>query len=110
MSNLPILQTITFHVVPCNDITEDVLVKCASLFSEHYGLWATSAHEGLSGKRVRLNADRLRQQCLWNANCSVVLALLPSGELIGQAFFVKFPFKDGRVIYIVIIYTVKLIK
>lgn len=89
-------EELTFKTLNRDQISDELLAQCASLFSEHYGVWASTAPVNLRGNRVKLNTNRLRQQCLWNENCSLTIATLPSGVLVGHLFFTKFRYLDGN--------------
>eukprot|EP00026_Physarum_polycephalum_P015177 Phypoly_transcript_15801.p1 GENE.Phypoly_transcript_15801~~Phypoly_transcript_15801.p1 ORF type:complete len:228 (+),score=21.34 Phypoly_transcript_15801:116-799(+) len=85
-----------FTIYRADQVPLEVLTKCATLFSENYGVWAPTAPPNLVGKRVRMNAERLKQQYLWNSEqCHLVTASSPNGDIYGHVFFVKFPFLDG---------------
>jgi len=63
-------------------ITEDMIIEAAALFSRHYGIWS-------SGKRVRMSPERLRAELLppgHEAQCSYVRAILDGHIYIGHAF------------------------
>jgi len=64
------------------EITEDMIIEAAALFSRHYGIWS-------SGKRVRMSPERLRAELLppgHEAQCSYVRAILDGHIYIGHAF------------------------
>lgn len=85
-----------FTTYRADQVPPEVLTKCAALFSENYGVWAPTAPPNLVGKRVRMNAERLKQQYLWNSEqCQLVTTSSPNGDIYGHVFFVKFPFLDG---------------
>ena len=69
------------------------LKECAALFGKHYGVWGPKGHK--PGERVKLGAQRLKDQCLFNSNCSVALAKTQSRQLVGHAFVCRFPWGDG---------------
>jgi GNAT superfamily N-acetyltransferase len=77
-------------------INEDLLEKCAKLFSTNYGIWGEKGVK--PGKPVTLSASRLKSQYLFNPRtCSVVTAMTyKSDELVGHAFVCRFPFLDGN--------------
>jgi hypothetical protein len=78
-----------------DSVTEDLLVHCAALFSEHYGVWGSSAPATLQGRRIRMTAARLRKDLLFNEQCCLVVAYV-KGELVGHVFFTRFPYERVR--------------
>lgn len=71
------------------EVDDTLLNKCAELFSGHYGVWGEGGR-GIPGQPVKLTAQRLRQQCLFNDNCFVVTAMDGAGTLKGHAMGVRF--------------------
>ncbi|TBU38820.1 hypothetical protein BD309DRAFT_873564 [Dichomitus squalens] len=76
--------------VPGVDVTEDQLKTCAALFSQNYSVWAPSVGPPLkAGGRVRMNATKLRAQCLSNPEDSVLVLRYKEEQLVGHAFATK---------------------
>lgn len=78
-------------------ITQYVLEKCATLFSENYGVWGEAAGP-FPGRPVKLSHSRLRNDYLFNPQtCSLITADTGDFEdIIGQAFVCSFPFLVGK--------------
>lgn len=55
---------IVYTTLPASEVTSTQLDQCATLFSEHYGVWGQGAEA--PGTRVKLSSARLRSQCLFN--------------------------------------------
>lgn len=84
---------INIEVLQAQSVSDALLSQCAALFGDHYGLWG---ERGLKpGVHVKMGAARLKKQCLFNKDCSVVLARKQTGELIGHAFVCRFPWGNG---------------
>lgn len=75
-----------YQMLPCQDITPELLAKCATLFSEHYGTWAES------GKRVKLSPKLLTNNYLFDKDtCFLVTATFSATHtLVGHAFACRF--------------------
>ncbi|GFR41416.1 hypothetical protein Agub_g2099 [Astrephomene gubernaculifera] len=87
---------IVYTRLPGTKVTDEHLIACSKLFSEHYGLWGRQpdpkAPGPKPGSRVRLSPERLRQQSLYDPErCSLVTAHL-GDELIGHAFVTEFEY------------------
>lgn len=66
-------------------VDSDLLEECATLYSNHYGLW--SDRSSLPGRRVRLSSKRLRE---WLDSKDARITLARSGsELVGYAIAVQ---------------------
>lgn len=88
-------------VFSVNMISQELMNQSSSLFSNHYGIWSSSAPPELVGKRVRLNNKRMKEMLLWdNDSCFMVGVFLLSGELIGHAFYCLFPFNQGIIFFL----------
>jgi GNAT superfamily N-acetyltransferase len=81
---------ITFTVQSAATVTSSQLEGCANLFSAHYGVWGDGAPPSLRGQRVRLSANKLREQYLFNEDCCLATATLPDGTIVGHAFATVF--------------------
>ena len=80
------MSTYKYDVIPARAITDKQIQACSHLFSNEYGVWDVQ-------RRVRLSPARLREQCLFNETCFVVIATkLVDGEeeLVGHAFATRF--------------------
>jgi len=66
------------------------LEECSALFSAHYGVWG--ARGPRPGKHVALTPARLREACLFDDQCGVVLCRAngSGGMLLGHALFRRF--------------------
>ncbi|KAH7915090.1 hypothetical protein BJ138DRAFT_1176864 [Hygrophoropsis aurantiaca] len=86
----------SFTVTEGIDVTDHQLTECAALFSAHYGVWGAGVGGGLRpGTRVRMNAAKLRTQCLANPTHSALAAChTPDGLLVGHAFATVWEFAD----------------
>ncbi|OJA17315.1 hypothetical protein AZE42_04137 [Rhizopogon vesiculosus] len=83
------------HLTPGNEITDDLLKSCASLFNTNYGIWGSTAGT-LSqftkpGEPVRLTSSRLRAQCVSSPEKTLLVTCFRTtptlgNQLIGHAF------------------------
>ena len=89
-----VLQMLIYSVIPAGAITDEQLKACSQLFSKEYGVWGANS-KAAPGSRVRLSPARLREQCVFNGTCSVVIAKL-GDELVGHAFTTKFWYAAGE--------------
>ncbi|KAK0655420.1 hypothetical protein B0T16DRAFT_317604 [Cercophora newfieldiana] len=99
-----ITTTETFCEFQAEDVTDEMLAEAAKLFSEHYGIWGTAPpdHEflGTPGRRVRMTASRLRNQCLpIGAQCSYVCVKVDD-VLAGNAFACRWNYKGRQVCWV----------
>ncbi|PIL23435.1 hypothetical protein GSI_14746 [Ganoderma sinense ZZ0214-1] len=88
----PLLSHLKPHILFGNEITDEQLVQCASLFSKNYGLWGPHAPNPLKpGARVKMQPKKLRAECLGSGDPkdSVLGLMLKDGEFVGQAFATK---------------------
>lgn len=88
---------IVYTTFPAAEVTSMQLQACATLFSEHYGVWGPGA--AAPGGRVRLSPSRLQAQCLFNESCSLTTATAGS-TLVGHVFSAKFQYREGTVSWI----------
>ena len=74
----------------CAEVTSVELEECSALFSAHYGMWG--ARGPRPGKHVTLTPARLREACLFDDQCGVVLCRASGcgGMLLGHALFRRF--------------------
>lgn len=78
-----------FIVKRYDEVTSQDLIDTAALFSAHYGVWG--ARGPRPGQRVSFTPDRLRDACLFDDKCGVVLCREgPGGALLGHALFRTF--------------------
>ena len=76
--------------LPAMSIDDALLSQCAQLFSQHYGVWSSSATTPLVPQsRVRMNLVRMRTNLLFNDTCGVAV-YRERGVVLGQAFFCTF--------------------
>jgi hypothetical protein len=45
------------EVLPLEDVTDDLVTQCASLFNNHYAIWGKSAETASGGKLVEGKFD-----------------------------------------------------
>jgi len=84
---------------PYDDIPDEILKGCSSLFNANYGVWGEKGHR--PNKRVQMSVKLLKELCLSNGNCSLVVAKEPiSGIIRGHVFVCQFPWKDGEACWI----------
>lgn len=76
------------------DPGDEILKECATLFSDHYGVWGpTAPRQG----RVKCSASLLRSQHLFRDSCFLVTARLRSNQmLVGHAFATTFMLPSNR--------------
>ncbi|KAI0554106.1 hypothetical protein F4679DRAFT_527144 [Xylaria curta] len=73
-----------FETFPGTEVTDQMLSEAAKLFSENYGVWGKTSP--LSGKRVSMNARRLREQCFPDATAGSYVRVTVDGTPAGHAF------------------------
>ncbi|OAA68081.1 Acyl-CoA N-acyltransferase [Niveomyces insectorum RCEF 264] len=99
------MATEIFQEFQAEQVTDAMLVGAAQLFGEHYGIWGTppEGHRGALGKpgrRVRMSASRLREQCLpVGAQCSYV-SVTVDGVLAGNAFGCRWMYNGQQVCWV----------
>ena len=72
-----------------NQISDELLLKCATLFSKHYGIWSEKGF--VPGKHVKLSLDKIKQQFLFDNNNYIVIATdFTTSEVIGHAIGARF--------------------
>jgi isopentenyldiphosphate isomerase len=83
------MESSTTTLLPRALVSDADVDDCAALFSGHYGTW--SARGARPGARIALSPARLREACLFDDACGVVLHRdARTGALLGHAFFRKF--------------------
>jgi GNAT superfamily N-acetyltransferase len=76
---------IKFQCVPSFMVPAAVQFECATLFSEHYGVWGCGAPKR-QGLPIRLSPDRLRSEYLFDDDCRLATARRGAdGQLVGYA-------------------------
>ncbi|KAI1693456.1 hypothetical protein Ddc_22810 [Ditylenchus destructor] len=92
---MPPQKNIRFIVWGADTISQELLQRCAELFSENYGTWSEKGPR--PGGKIRMSADRLKKDYLFNTDyCSLITAeLYPNKDLVGHAFICTFPFLTG---------------
>ena len=97
-----LVAKIVYTVLPIGAISDEILKKCAVLFSEHYGTWSSKEEDrdkpppGVKGgSRVRFTSSRLRKEYLFNDQCGLCTATL-EGELLCHDLFTKFAVPEFR--------------
>ena len=83
-------MTPTFRSFTATHVPEEQLAHCASLFSEHYGVWGQQADR--PGTRIKMISRLLRNELLFNEQCHLVAAY-SNEELIGHAMFTRFRYE-----------------
>ncbi|KAH9851392.1 hypothetical protein C2E23DRAFT_830748 [Lenzites betulinus] len=88
----------TFKILDGHDITDEQLKTCATLFSNHYGIWATDAPPPFkSGNRVKMSAAKLRKECLSAPENSLIVTCFLEGDLVGHACVTKWRYEGGYI-------------
>ncbi len=64
------------------ECTDDILLECSELFSNHYGIWKT-------GNRVKLSPYKLKRQCMFDETCNVSI-VRHDGHIVGHCFYTIF--------------------
>ena len=97
---------LNFTLIPGDKVTDTQLKTCATLFSQNYGVWSSlvsspfkpgvhllssiylrsSSYRSCLGTRVKMNANRLREQCFSDPTNSKLALCTLDGVLIGHAF------------------------
>ena len=100
------LVDLNFTLIPGDKVTDTQLKTCATLFSQNYGVWSSlasspfkpgvhllssiylrsSSYRSCLGTRVKMNANRLREQCFSDPTNSKLALCTLDGVLIGHAF------------------------
>ncbi|CAN8096746.1 unnamed protein product [Discula destructiva] len=87
-----------FETFSRDEVTDDMVAQAAKLFSENYGIWGKqSAHPG---KRVRLNAQRLRDQYLPVGTHSSYSSVRINGNLAGNVFACRWSYGGKNICWI----------
>ncbi|KAI0089838.1 hypothetical protein BDY19DRAFT_889007 [Irpex rosettiformis] len=88
-------------VRPGTEVTNDELAKCARLFSDNYGVWGPKVNKPLyPGGRVKMNAARLRKQCLSDPENTILSMRFINGELVGHAFATQWKYGEHVVCWV----------
>ncbi|PPR02729.1 hypothetical protein CVT26_009440 [Gymnopilus dilepis] len=93
----------TFKATSGSSVPDDLLDKCAKLFSGHYGVWSAEAAVKVStflkaGQHVKLNAKKLRAQSLSPPESSVLVTCFEAASpdnLVGHAFATVWQYKGA---------------
>lgn len=90
----------SFEKFDGKEITDDILKEAVELFSKHYGIWGPLAESNLgmfakAGRRVRMSAERLRQQCLPPKVLTTYVRAVVKGKLVGNVFSCRWKY-EGR--------------
>ena len=84
---------------PYEDVTDELLEECSSLFNANYGVWGEKGYR--PKQRVKMSIKLLKESCLFDNTCSIVIARESiSGTILGHAFVCQFPWKDGTACWI----------
>lgn len=81
---------ISYQILPRSQISDDLILKCANLFSSHYGIWSD---KGTSpGKSVKLSTKMVKELFLFDDDTFLVIATHNTsheivGHVIGRRFF-----------------------
>ncbi|KAF8653532.1 hypothetical protein AX16_003916 [Volvariella volvacea WC 439] len=98
------LSSVTYSVTKGQDITNLQLEECARLFSDNYGVWSDEAAKALpflrAGSRVKMNASKLRTQCLSEPSQTRLATCSVGGKLVGHAFATSWDSESGIVVWI----------
>ncbi|KAI4696192.1 uncharacterized protein J4E88_000364 [Alternaria novae-zelandiae] len=86
--------TIVIENIQGHDVSEDMIVEAAELFSSNYGIWGPFAEERMGtfgrfckpGRPVKMSKNRLREQSLAPGTDSVLVRATVDGKLAGHAF------------------------
>ena len=81
--------SISFSDYSSSEVSPDLLRRCATLFSTHYGIWSD---QGLRpGQSVIMTADKLKSLMLFDQDkCCLAVARTSDGSVVGQAFYCEF--------------------
>ncbi|OAG06282.1 uncharacterized protein CC84DRAFT_1164585 [Paraphaeosphaeria sporulosa] len=98
-------STIQIQKLGPDVISEEMLVQAATLFSSAYGIWGSLAQEKMSkfckpGHRVKMSAERLRQQSLAPGTRSVLVRAVSGDKLAGYAFATRWDYQGRQVCWI----------
>ncbi|GAM24753.1 hypothetical protein SAMD00019534_079280 [Acytostelium subglobosum LB1] len=78
---------VNYHILQADSLTDDQIQQCANLFSTKYGVWSKHVQPPLQpGKNVRLTANKLKKQFLFDDQCYASLAI-DNGEHVGHALY-----------------------
>jgi GNAT superfamily N-acetyltransferase len=99
---------LTYSIYSKPNLTDSLLQQCATLFSEHYGVWSTLAsntsllqeNKLKPGARVRTSVARLKNDQLFDDTCGAVIVFLPGGQVVGHAFFCTFTYQSKEVCWV----------
>ncbi|KAH7162634.1 hypothetical protein B0J13DRAFT_15420 [Dactylonectria estremocensis] len=91
-------------VLSREEVTDDMLVKAASLFSDNYGVWSKAAKRdrayGKPSGRVRMTSARLRNQCLPEDSDSAYVQVTIDGVMAGHAFVCRWKYQGRNVLWV----------
>lgn len=82
----------TFQLLAYPDVTEQILMESAKLFTNHYGVWGLKhADASKHGQRVSMTTKQLRGGYMSDENCFMVRVVINGTEtLIGHVFGRRF--------------------
>jgi len=85
-----------------DNLDRESLIECATLFSNHYGVWGKHAPSPLVfGTRVRMTPEKMWATLLFDSSCGVGMYRSDlDRSLLGHAFFCEFTFEESRYLWI----------
>lgn len=97
-------STTVLEKLPGRNVTEEMMLAAAKLFSEHYGIWGAQAAAryaafARAGRRIRITPARLREQCMPanGIDATTYSRILIDGKLVGNVFATHWE-HDGRTV------------
>ncbi|KAI1075300.1 hypothetical protein F5B20DRAFT_395395 [Whalleya microplaca] len=84
-----------YQIFQGSEVTNEMLVEAAKLFTDNYGIWGEQSPR--SGKRVTLNASRLRNDYLPDHASTSYVRVVVDGNLAGNAIACRWNY-DGKTI------------
>ncbi|KAJ3499230.1 hypothetical protein NLJ89_g10120 [Agrocybe chaxingu] len=90
-----------FELIPGDKVTNAQFEKCATLFSESYGVWSSKVSAPLKpGARVKMNSNRLKKEVLGDPASSMLALCTLDGVHIGHAFATVWPYEGSYVCWV----------
>ncbi|KAH9895278.1 hypothetical protein C8Q73DRAFT_790440 [Cubamyces lactineus] len=94
-------MTLIYEILSGENITDEQLKACSTLFNTNYGVWAPNAPSPLKpGTHVKNFAAKLRKDYLTDTRNSVIVTCTLDGQLVGHACVTKWKYRSGEVLVV----------
>ena len=88
------INDVAFFTKACCKLSDQELLNCSELFSNHYGKWGEKAEK--PGQQIKLSKKSYEEYAKLD-NCFVALAYY-NNQLIGHAFYIRTAFNNNEYI------------